>query len=62
MVPSFCVLPPLPYLMILKSPPNLHAPPSPTNMTTMIKQHAKFAPSTSSPRLFTDSWLTLNYY
>ena len=36
--------------MTLKSPPNLNALPSSTNMTTMIRQHTKFPPTASSPR------------
>ena len=37
-------------MMTLKSPPNLYAFPSPINMTTMIKQHANYPPTASSPK------------
>ena len=36
--------------MILKFPRNLYAPPSPINMTTMIRQHTKFPYNVSSPK------------
>ena len=39
-----------PHMMTLKSSPNnLCAPLSPINITTMIRQHAKFPPCTSKP-------------
>ena len=31
-----------PHMTTLKSPPNLNVPPSPLNMTTMMRQHTKF--------------------
>ena len=53
-----------PHMMTLKSSLNLHAPPSPINMTTMIRQH-KFPPSASPQAnlftsLFTVPQLTLD--
>ena len=40
----------VPHMMTLKSFPNLYVPPSPINMTTMIRKYTKFPPSASSPR------------
>ena len=39
-----------PYMMTLKSFPNLSAPLSPINMTTMIGEHTMFPPTANSPR------------
>ena len=39
-----------------RSSPNLYAPPSSVNMTTMIRQHTKFTPNASSPRLTLDPY------
>ena len=40
----------LPPYKTLKSLPDLYAPPSPINMTTVIRQHTKFPPTATSPR------------
>ena len=51
-----------PYMINLKSIPNLHVPRSAINMKAMIRHNTKFSPAISSPkrnlftRLFTDPW------
>ena len=49
MVPSLCSLP-SPHIITSKSPPNIYALPSPINMGTMIRQHAKFPHTARFPR------------
>ena len=52
-----------PHMMTLKSPPNnLYAPLSPINITTMIRQHAKFPPCTSKPVHEAIHYPTANYW
>ena len=43
MIPSLCELPP--HMITSKFSPNLYAPPSRINMTTMIKKYTKFPPT-----------------